>query len=94
MYIYFFYGNVLYRVRRTKLAWLLLVQLLAFLTIQDGDLGDFEFRLISTFDLNNIEGRVIPLLNGFAGWGVYFCSYFSDTGSKSRSNHRSKVKFS
>jgi len=55
----FFYGNVFYMVRRAKLAWLLLVQLLAFLRIQDGIL---KFGQFSTFDLDDMEGRVIPLL--------------------------------
>ena len=47
----------------------------------------------STFDLDDIEGRVIPLYKGFPGWGVHFCSIFLDTGLKSRLNQRSKVKF-
>ena len=47
----------------------------------------------STFDLDDIEGRVIPLYKGFPGWGVHFWSICLDTGLKSRSNQRSKVKF-
>ena len=52
-----------------------------------------NFGQCSTFDLDDIEGRVIPLYKGFPGWGVHFRSYCFDTGSKSRSNQRSKVKF-
>ena len=40
------YDDVFYIVRRAKLAWLHLVQPLAFLRIQDGVLGDLEFRQI------------------------------------------------
>ena len=47
----------------------------------------------STFDLDDIEGRVIPLYKGFPGWGVHLWSFCLDTGLKSRSNQRSKVKF-
>ena len=36
-------------VRRARLAWLLLVQPLAFLRIQDGGLGHFEFWSIFNF---------------------------------------------
>ena len=46
----------------------------------------------STFDLDDIKGHVIPFYKGFPGWGVHFWS-FLDTGLKSRSNQRSKVKF-
>ena len=52
-----------------------------------------NFGQCSTFGLDDTEGRVIPLYKGFPGWGVHFWSYFLDTGSKSRSNQRSKVKF-
>jgi len=45
----FFFGNVLYVVRRAKLAWLLLVQTLAFLRIQDGGLRHLELRPIFNF---------------------------------------------
>ena len=34
------------------------------------------FGKFSTFDLEDIEGRVIPLSKGFPGWGVHFWSYF------------------
>ena len=47
----------------------------------------------STFDLDDIEGRVIPLYKCFPGWGVHFWSIYLDTGLKSKSNQRSKVKF-
>ena len=50
------------------------------------------FGQFSPFDLDDIDGRVIPLFKGFPGWGVHFWSYVLDTGSKSRSNKRSKVK--
>ena len=46
----------------------------------------------STFDLDDIEGRVIPLYKGFLGWAVHFCN-FLDAWSKSRSHQRSKVNF-
>ena len=52
-----------------------------------------NFRQFSTFDHDDIEGRVIHLFKGFPGWGVHFRSYVFDAGSKSRSNQRSKVKF-
>ena len=52
-----------------------------------------NFGQCSTFDLDDIEGRVIPLYKGFPGWGVHFWSNLLDTGLKSRSNQRSKVKF-
>ena len=52
-----------------------------------------NFGKFSTFDLDDIEGRVIPLYKGFPGWGVHFWSNILDTGSKSRSHQRSKVKF-
>ena len=51
-----------------------------------------NFSKYSTFDLDDIEGRVIPLFKGFPGRGVHFWSYFLDTVLKSRSNQRSKVK--
>ena len=44
-----FYGNVFNIVRRAKLAWLQLVQPLAFLRIQDGGHGNLEFRRIFNF---------------------------------------------
>ena len=47
----------------------------------------------STFDFDDIEGRVIPLFKGYSGRGVHFWSYFFDAGLKSRSNQRSKGKF-
>ena len=31
-----------------------------------------NFGQISTFDLDDIEGRVIPLFKGFPGWEVHF----------------------
>ena len=40
----FFMENVFYIVRKAKLAWLHLVQPLAFLRIQHGGLGHLEFR--------------------------------------------------
>lgn len=45
----FYFLNVLYMVRRAKLAWLLLVQPLAFLRIQDGRLCHLEFQPIFNF---------------------------------------------
>ena len=45
----FFLLNVLYMVRRVKLAWLLLVQPSAFFRIQDGGLRHLEFRPIFNF---------------------------------------------
>ena len=47
-----------------------------------------DFGQFSTFDLDDIEGRVIPVFKGFPGWGVHLWSVFLDTGSKSRSNQR------
>ena len=44
-----FYGNVFYIVRRAGLAWLLFVQPLSFLRIQDGGLGHLEFRQMFYF---------------------------------------------
>ena len=52
-----------------------------------------NFSKYSTFDLDDIEGRVISLYKGFPRRGVHFWSYLFDTGLKSRSNQRSKVKF-
>ena len=52
-----------------------------------------NFSKYSTFDLDDIEGRVIPLFKGFPGRGVHFWSYFLDTVSNSRSNQRPKVTF-
>ena len=52
-----------------------------------------NFGIFSTFDLDDIEGRVIPCFKGFPGWGVHFWSNILDMGSKFRSNQRSKVKF-
>ena len=52
-----------------------------------------NFGIFSTFDLDDIEGRVIPLYKALPGWGVHLWSHFLDTGSKSRSHQRSKVKF-
>ena len=72
----FCYGNVLYMVRRAILAWLLFVPLLAFVRIQDGFSVILNFDQFSTYDLDDIEGRVIPLFKGFPGWGFHFCSYF------------------
>ena len=43
------YGIVLYMVRRAILAWLQLVQPLAFIRIQDGGLGHLQFRPIFNF---------------------------------------------
>ena len=43
------------------------------------DVGQF-----STFDLDDLEGRVILLSRGFRVWGVHFWSYFLDTGSRSK----------
>ena len=50
-----------------------------------------NFGNFSTFDLDNIEGRVILRLKGFPGRGVHFWSTFLDMGSKSRSSQRSSV---
>ena len=52
-----------------------------------------NFSKYSAFDLDDIEGRVIPLFKGFPGLGVHFWSYVLDTVSNSRSNQRSKDKF-
>ena len=52
-----------------------------------------NFGKFSTFDLDDIEGRVIPLYKGFPGWGIHFWSYFLETGSKSMLHQRIKVKF-
>ena len=49
-----------------------------------------NFDQFSTFDLDDIEGLVIPLSWSFPGRGVHFWSYFLDTGS--RLNQRLKVK--
>ena len=43
------YGNIFYIVRKPKLAWLQLVQPLAFVGIQDGGFGHLEFRPIFNF---------------------------------------------
>ena len=45
----FFLLNVLYMVRRVKLAWLLIVQPSAFFRIQDGGRRHLEFRPIFNF---------------------------------------------
>ena len=39
-----------------------------------------NFDQFSNFDLDDIEGRVIPLLWGLPGWGVHFWSYFFGYG--------------
>ena len=39
-------------------------------------LAILNFSKYSTFDLDDIEGRVIPLFKGFPGRGVNFWSYF------------------
>ena len=52
-----------------------------------------NFGQCSTFDLDDMEGHVIPIYKGFPRWGVHFWSYILDMGSKSRSNQRSKVKY-
>ena len=52
------------------------------------DVGEF-----STFELDDLEGHVIPLFRGLRGWGVHFWSYFLDIEPKSRSYQRSNVKF-
>ena len=42
-----------------------------------------NFGKFSTFDLDDIEGRVIPLFKGCPGWRVHFWrSYFLDMGVK------------
>ena len=41
-----------------------------------------NFGKCSIFDLDDTDGRVIPLYKGFPGWGVHFRSYFLDTVSK------------
>ena len=50
-----------------------------------------NFSKYSTFDLDDIEGRVIPLLKGFPGREVHFWSFVLDTVSNSRSNQRSNL---
>jgi len=49
------------------------------------DVGQF-----STFDLDDLEGRVIPLSRGFRVRGVHFWSYFFGYGVKV--NVKMKVK--
>ena len=39
-----------------------------------------NFDQFSTFDLDDIEGLVIPLFSGFPGQGVHFWSYFFGYG--------------
>ena len=68
----FFYGNVFYIVRRAKLAWLQLVQPLAFLRIQDGVSAILNFGQCPSFDLDDIEGRVIPLYKGLPFLELFF----------------------
>ena len=34
----------------------------------------------STFDLDDLQGNVIPLFGGFRGWGFHFWSYSLDMG--------------
>ena len=65
-------------VRKAKLAWWLLQQFSEF-KMAASDILNFD--QFSTFDLDDIEGRVIPLYSGFPGRGVHFWSYFVDTGS-------------
>ena len=52
-----------------------------------------NFGQFSSFDLDDIEGRVITLFKGFPGWGVHFWSYCLESRSKSRTHQRSKVKY-
>ena len=33
-----------------------------------------NFGQFSDFDLDDIEGRLIPLFEGFPGWGVTLCN--------------------
>ena len=51
-----------------------------------------NFGQCSTFDLDDIESRVIPFYKVFPGWGFHFWSNCLDSGLKSRSKQRSKVK--
>ena len=37
-----------------------------------------NFGQFSPFDLDDIEGRVIPLCKDFLGWGVHLWSYIFD----------------
>ena len=41
-----------------------------------------NFGKFSTFDIDDIEGRVIPLYKGFPGWGGHFWSNFFGYGVK------------
>ena len=74
----FFYGNIFYIVMIAKLAWLHLEHFSEFKMAVSAILN---FGKFSTFDLDDIEVRVIPLYKGFPGWGVHFWSYFFDTVS-------------
>ena len=73
----FFYENVFYIVRRAKLAWFE-----HFSEFKMAVSAILNFGKFSTFDLDDIEGRVIPLYKVFPGWGVHFWNYCLDTVSK------------
>ena len=49
-----------------------------------------NFGQCSSFDRDDIEGRIIPLYRGFPGWGVHFWSCFFGYGVKVKVN--SEVK--
>ena len=51
-----------------------------------------NFGQFSTCDLDDIEGRVIPLFNGFPGRGVHFWSNCLDTGQIRRKRSNSLVQ--
>ena len=76
----FFYGNVFYIVRRAKLAWLhlgcTLCNLEHFSEFKMAVSSILNFSKYSTFDLDDIEGRVISLFKGFPGRGVHFWRFF------------------
>ena len=50
-----------------------------------------NFSKYSTFDLDDIEGRVIPLFKGFPGYGSPFLELFLGYGIKIKV--KSEVKF-
>ena len=66
-----FYGNVFYMVRRAKLGCTL-CNLEHFAEFKMSVSAILKFGKFSTCDLDDIEGRVIPLFKGFPGWGVHF----------------------
>ena len=52
-----------------------------------------KFSKYSNFDLDDVEGRVIPFLRDFQDGESISGVILFDIGLKSRSNQRSKVKF-